>query len=122
MLIHLISQQSDRKAIEPIQTFVSAESAITLGAPISFTHNWVNFDPLTQAVLLTGFLVCTSDNLGYFVGDIVTPDRGMSYQVTLTRFTCWPDDKGVFVIRANNGKSGKINAGNWNFLLKALVL
>ena len=122
MLINVVVQESERKTIKPIQTFVSQQSAISLGTPINFTHGLANFNSLTQTCLLTGFLVCTTAQYGYVPGDIVTPERGISYQLTTTQIICRPASNGVYIVRANNGRWAKINPNRWNIMIKALVL
>ena len=122
MLINVVVQESDRKTIKPIQTFVSQRSAISLGTPINYTHGFRNFNPLIQTCLLTGFLVCTQSQFAYQVGDIVTPERGISYQLTTTQIICRPAANGVYVVRANNGRWAQINANRWNIMIKALLL
>ena len=122
MLINVVVQESDRKTIKPIQTFVSGQSAISLGTPINFTHGFQGFNPFGQTCLITDYLVCTTNQYGYVIGDLVTPERGLSYQITTSQIICRPAANGVYVVRANNGRWAKINANRWKIMIKALLL
>ncbi len=121
MLTNLIVQEGERKKIKPIQTYTSPTSSISLGNPISFNHNLQAID-FSKSLTVNIFLICTQDQHGYQVGDMVTPERGISVQVTGTQFVVRPADNGVYIVRANNGRWSKINAGRWDLFLTSILL
>ena len=121
MLINNIVIEGDRKKIQPIQKYTSPVSAISLGSPIFFNHDLFGID-LSKSLTATVFLVCAESELGYQAGDVVTGDSGISVQLISSQFIVRPASNGVYIVRADNGKSNKIDARRWYLFLTSIVL
>ena len=102
--------------------FKSEIFQITLGGADTFALGWVDYDPVKNPPIIQGFLVNVKAIYGYQAGNLVSPTRGVSYQISEDRLVVRFASNGIFLVRRDRGRLARISPRRWKFLITAIAL